>query len=1097
MWYDESKSDVGAGVPRQKGRFMAVSALRMVSVPAALLALTLAAPAAMAEGSTQEYTYTLSADGTAVITAYNGSETALIVPDTLDGHVVTKIGDSAFAYNGQITSVTLPDSVTEIGSYAFNDCTRLTSVTVPTSLVAVGEGAFFSCTALTEAPLPDGLQSLGESAFYDCTSLQSVTVPGTVQTFGSHVFANCTALKKATLGAGLTALPVQTFCGCTALTDVTLPNSLTQIGDRAFSDCALLTKIDLPQNVSAIGEYAFRRTALKSITLTKGTVGKGAFANAGALTNVDLGAVTTIADEAFFNTALTNVTLPAELTSLGSHVFTEQPCEDPKGILLYTVADGSTAFRTDEQGALYNKEGTTLLAVPSLYKGSFIVPKTVTAIAPYAFENCTELTSVDLGAVTSIGESAFRSCTGLTAVTLPKGVKTLPAYTFYNCSSLADVTLPEGLTAVADYAFARCGALTQLKLPATLTRLTGAAFAGCNQKIHFTCAAGAALQTAANDDTMLLSENGTALTAWLCGTDVAAVTVPDTVTSLASHAIISPAVTTVSLPASVTDIAEEAVGYSLSDKTGEMSRTENFAIFAPESAQAVYTYAKANELGCFTAEPQPNLTDCTLTAGETRRFTVENSPTAMTVYASSDNRVATVAQDGTITAVANGTADIFAMNGQRYSKVSVTVTGGSPAKDPYDGYRVFADNAAIDSWYPQYAAANSGFSLEQADNPNIYNYTSQNYVYIWASQAGGTAFVPDAEAEYGDDYRQFRTVGTNLRREAARYTLNDNVVAYSGDTDLSALTGKTTALADILASVGKTYTPTLFTSTSLAHGVADNFATGYRRYVLEFYLPKGSQAAYIAPISAVETEKELFLNDGVSFTVADAGVRFCNGQPECYVRLVAKGDEPTPSPTPTPTATATPTPTPTVAPTVTPAPTATPTVTPAPTPAPTQTPQPTPDDSKFYTCPKCGYHNWTAVAGGYRCDHCGNIVTKQLAGYPNVKGHTDDAVLNAAPAATKAPATVSDPSASVVNRTPAPTMEPTPTPTAAPTPIPTPTATPEVTPAPTEAPAETLGGSVSRGLLVALAIAAAAGIGGVVLFRVVLPRRRKNTYHHR
>ena len=46
-----------------------------------------------------------------------------------------------------------------------------------------------------------------------------------------------------------------------------------------------------------------------------------------------------------------------------------------------------------------------------------------------------------------------------------------------------------------------------------------------------------------------------------------------------------------------------------------------------------------------------------------------------------------------------------------------------------------------------------------------------------------------------------------------------------------------------------------------------------------------------------------------------------------------------------------------------------------------------PDDSIYYTCPKCGYHNWTATEGGYLCDHCGYMeVVKELAGWPNVNG---------------------------------------------------------------------------------------------------------------
>ena len=56
------------------------------------------------------------------------------------------------------------------------------------------------------------------------------------------------------------------------------------------------------------------------------------------------------------------------------------------------------------------------------------------------------------------------------------------------------------------------------------------------------------------------------------------------------------------------------------------------------------------------------------------------------------------------------------------------------------------------------------------------------------------------------------------------------------------------------------------------------------------------------------------------------------------------------------------------------------------TPAPAATPAPS-DNITYYTCPSCGYHNWTATEAGYRCDHCGYLEsTRQLSGYGNVKG---------------------------------------------------------------------------------------------------------------
>lgn len=63
------------------------------------------------------------------------------------------------------------------------------------------------------------------------------------------------------------------------------------------------------------------------------------------------------------------------------------------------------------------------------------------------------------------------------------------------------------------------------------------------------------------------------------------------------------------------------------------------------------------------------------------------------------------------------------------------------------------------------------------------------------------------------------------------------------------------------------------------------------------------------------------------------------------------------------------------------------TTTPAATPAPTAAPQQSGSNITYYTCQACGYHDWTATAEGYKCNHCGYIESvKQLSGYGNVKG---------------------------------------------------------------------------------------------------------------
>jgi hypothetical protein len=68
-------------------------------------------------------------------------------------------------------------------------------------------------------------------------------------------------------------------------------------------------------------------------------------------------------------------------------------------------------------GVLYNKDTTTLIEAPIFLSGSFVVPKTVTSIETYAFQNDTLLTSIELPASIAgtqpIKNSAFSGCSKL------------------------------------------------------------------------------------------------------------------------------------------------------------------------------------------------------------------------------------------------------------------------------------------------------------------------------------------------------------------------------------------------------------------------------------------------------------------------------------------------------------------------------------------------------------------------------------------------------------------------------------------------------------------------------------------------------------
>ena len=131
-----------------------------------------------------QFTYTTN-NGTITITKYTGTNSAVVIPDTITGLPVTSIGIEAF-YNSSITSVTIPNSVTSIGDNAFG-FTGLTSITIPNSVTNLGS-AFYDCTSLTNVTIPNSVTSIGDGTFFNCTSLTNVTIPNGVTSIGVSAF---------------------------------------------------------------------------------------------------------------------------------------------------------------------------------------------------------------------------------------------------------------------------------------------------------------------------------------------------------------------------------------------------------------------------------------------------------------------------------------------------------------------------------------------------------------------------------------------------------------------------------------------------------------------------------------------------------------------------------------------------------------------------------------------------------------------------------------------------------------------------------------------------------------------------------------------
>lgn len=92
---------------------------------------------------------------------------------------------------GDIQKVLIEKGVTSIGDWAFYFCWNLTTITIPEGVTSIGDGAFANCISLTSITLPEGVASIGDWAFRSCINLSSVILQKGVTSIGDFTFCEC------------------------------------------------------------------------------------------------------------------------------------------------------------------------------------------------------------------------------------------------------------------------------------------------------------------------------------------------------------------------------------------------------------------------------------------------------------------------------------------------------------------------------------------------------------------------------------------------------------------------------------------------------------------------------------------------------------------------------------------------------------------------------------------------------------------------------------------------------------------------------------------------------------------------------------------
>ena len=183
----------------------------------------------------------------------------------------------------------IPETVTTIGQYSFSYCNLLATISVPDSVKSIEKRAFDSCENLTSITIPNSVTSIDSDAFEWCSSLTSICIPNSVSYLGGGLFYNCSSLTSVTLPENIESIPGGMFDGCQSLASITIPNSVTSIGSSSFHGCKQLTSIDIPNSVTILGSYSIANcTGLTSISIPDDitSIGERAFGSCTNLSSV-------------------------------------------------------------------------------------------------------------------------------------------------------------------------------------------------------------------------------------------------------------------------------------------------------------------------------------------------------------------------------------------------------------------------------------------------------------------------------------------------------------------------------------------------------------------------------------------------------------------------------------------------------------------------------------------------------------------------------------------------------------------------------------------------------------------------------------------
>ena len=276
--------------------------------------------------------------------------------------------------------------------------------------------------------------------------------------------------------------------------------------------------------------------------------------------------VTEIASTAFSAcTSLTNVTIPNSVTEIKNNTF----------------------------------EGCINLTTINL-------PNTLTTIGSSVFKGCTSLANITIpSTVTSIGSSAFQGCTSLESVVVPNNVTSIASRLFSECTNLKSVVIPNTIIQIGEYAFYNCGNMESVTIPKSVNYIAYRAFEGCGGELIVNCRITSSYFENSKFTKATIGEGVTSIGygAFRYVSTLIEVILPSTLTDIGEGAFYGTNLSSIELPAAISNIGYDAFPSSMSRMTcnsttpptlqssgaGSMPTLGNISIvYVPQGCKAAY-----------------------------------------------------------------------------------------------------------------------------------------------------------------------------------------------------------------------------------------------------------------------------------------------------------------------------------------------------------------------------------------------------------------------------------------------------------------------------------------------------------------------------